>query len=179
MKKSIIKFLEFNGKAILFKSIDGNYWVALKPICEALSLEWTRQFKNAQKDKMLGQLLAKQPMVGADNRVRNMVALQEKYIYGWLFSISSESQALQEYRMECYELLYNHFHGTITRRAELLHTKAEQIAREQELIEKLQGTPEFLELAKIDKSKKVTNRLLQNLDREMVNSQLNLFATPS
>lgn len=38
-------FLEFNGKNILFKSENGVYWVAVKPICEALNVVYTGQLK--------------------------------------------------------------------------------------------------------------------------------------
>ena len=85
------KFLQFNGKTIFFQAYDGQFWIAIKPICEALNLEYTRQFKNLKEDEILNQLLAEQPMVGADNRIRKMVSLPEKYIYGWLFSINSSS----------------------------------------------------------------------------------------
>lgn len=61
------KFLQFNGRNIYFQSVDGEFYIAIKPICEALELEYTRQFKNLKEDKILGQLLAEQPMVGADN----------------------------------------------------------------------------------------------------------------
>jgi hypothetical protein len=60
MKQSIKKFLEFNGKDILFFYIDGQYWVSLKPICEALNVQWVRQFKNLKEHKILGQLLSNQ-----------------------------------------------------------------------------------------------------------------------
>ncbi len=40
------KFLEFNGKNIIFLNVDGTYWIALKPICEALGVDYVRCFKN-------------------------------------------------------------------------------------------------------------------------------------
>jgi hypothetical protein len=107
MEKSVRKFLEFNGKTIYFLSKDGDYWVAIKPICEALKLEYTRQFKNIKEDDILGQLLAEQPMVGADGRTRKMTSLPEFYIYGWLFSIQSASKDLRKYKWECYRVLYS------------------------------------------------------------------------
>jgi prophage antirepressor-like protein len=113
MKKLINKFLEFNGKAISFLSVDGQWWVAIKPICDVLDVEYTRQFKNLKADKILDQLLAEQPMVGADGRLRKMICLPEKFIYGWLFSINSESEGLLEFKRECYEVLFDHFHGGI------------------------------------------------------------------
>ncbi|MEM8568318.1 MAG: hypothetical protein AAGF85_17790 [Bacteroidota bacterium] len=36
------KFLEFNGKTIVFLAIDGEYWIALRHICEALNVSARR-----------------------------------------------------------------------------------------------------------------------------------------
>ena len=47
------KFLEFNGKNIIFININGSYWIALKPICEALEVDYIRCFKNAKNDPIL------------------------------------------------------------------------------------------------------------------------------
>ena len=73
MKKDIKKFLEFNGKTIYFAAADGQYWIAIKPICEALNVDYIRQFKNLQIDKILGELLSEQTMVAADGKLRKMV----------------------------------------------------------------------------------------------------------
>jgi prophage antirepressor-like protein len=62
MKQSIERFLQFNGKTLLFLAKDGTNWIALKPICEALGIEYTRTFKNVSADPIIGPALAKQPM---------------------------------------------------------------------------------------------------------------------
>jgi hypothetical protein len=111
MNKHVTKFLEFNGKTLVFLAVDGTYWIALKPICEALNVEYTRIFKNVKEDPIFGQLLAEQPMVGADGKNRKMVSLPEKWIYGWLISIQSQSPELIEYKKLCYEILADFFHG--------------------------------------------------------------------
>lgn len=48
------KFLEFNGKKIIFLSVDGTYWIALKPILEALNMDADRSIKNLKNDPILG-----------------------------------------------------------------------------------------------------------------------------
>ena len=76
MKQSNEKFLEFNGKTLLFLSIDGTYWVAIKPVCEAINVEYTRIFKNIQADPALAPRLAKQPiMVPGDSQPRKYVCI--------------------------------------------------------------------------------------------------------
>jgi hypothetical protein len=143
MNKQNRKFLQFNGKNIFFLSIDGQYWVALKPICDVLNVNWDRQFKNLKSDKILRDVYANQPMRDTKNRIQNMVALPEKYVYGWLFSIQSGSDALQNYKKECYELLFNHFHGSITGRIKLLETKSELLTEMKLCKNALYNNPDY------------------------------------
>ena len=80
--------MEFNGKSIHFLAVDGEYWIALKPICEALGILWRHQHtKLINGDNIFGELYRDHGMVAADERVRNMTCLPERYIYGWIFSI--------------------------------------------------------------------------------------------
>lgn len=53
MEARIKKFLEFNGKVLSFITIDGIVWIAIKPICQALGIQYERQFKNLNSDKIL------------------------------------------------------------------------------------------------------------------------------
>jgi hypothetical protein len=57
MNKKVSKFLEFNGKTLVFLSKDSQYWIALKPICDALNIDYVQQFKNAQNSPIYGELL--------------------------------------------------------------------------------------------------------------------------
>ena len=43
MNKQVVKFLEFKGKNIVYLSVDGTYWIAIKPVCEAISINYNRQ----------------------------------------------------------------------------------------------------------------------------------------
>jgi hypothetical protein len=149
MKDNIRKFLQFNGRNIVFLSIDGQYWVALKPICEALGVNYDRQYKNLKSHKIFGQLYAIKHMVGADNRVREMVALPEMWVYGWLFSIQSDNQLLQLYQKNCCELLYNHFHGAITQRVKLLEEKSLLLTDMRDMKNRLANNPDFIKIEQI------------------------------
>ena len=79
MRQSIERFLEFNGKTLLFLAKDGTFWIAIKPVCEALGIEYTRTFKNITSDPILGPALAKQPMQVPGEQTRNMVCLPENW----------------------------------------------------------------------------------------------------
>jgi len=176
MKKEIKKFLEFNGKSIHFLAVDGQYWIAIKPICEALNVDYIRQFKNLQDDKILGLLLSEQTMVAADGKLRKMTSLPEFYIYGWIFQIQSDSEELAAYKWECYRILYEFFHGSITGRKELLSQKA----RLQLEIDKCFNTLQPEVALQLDKAKSQLtsiNNKLRILDQEVMEEEKTLFDT--
>lgn len=176
MKAEIKKFLEFNGKIIFFLAVDGQYWIALKPICDALNVDYIRQYKNLTDDKILSQLLSEQTMVAADGKLRKMVCLPEFFIYGYIFSIQSSSEELQLYKLECYRVLYEHFHGSILGRKELLSQKA----RLQMEVDKCFNTldPEVaLQLQRSTTAINSINARLRKLDTEVIEEERNLFDT--
>lgn len=173
--KYIERFLEFNGKKISVISSDGTWYIAIRPICESLNVDYHSQYKSIQRDEILSQLLSKQTTVGADNKMREMVCLPEKFIYGWLFSIQSDSPELREYKLQCYEVLFDHFHGTMTARMTILteqDTIATQIA---ELQTALLQTDEYKKIVELKKRKSETTKELNQLDRDLKSGQLSIL----
>lgn len=167
------KFLDFNGKKIVFLNADGTYWIALKPICEALNLEYTRSFKNAKNDPILGPVLAVQPMQVSKNgksQLRNVTCIPEEFIYGWIFSLRSDSDELNEYKLTCYRLLYNHFHGTITNRRDVIQ---ERQLLDQEIkslkLELKENHEQYKKLRDLEQKKKKLSEQLNIMDKELVN----------
>jgi hypothetical protein len=177
MNKQIVKFLEFKGKTIVYLSVDGTYWIAIKPICEALNIDYIRQFKNLQKDPLLISALAKQPMqIPGDDQFREYICLPEELIYGWIFSIRSESKELQEYKIECYHVLYKHFHGTITRRRELIREKADTTLKRRTLEHTLSQNPVYIELAKLRAHEISIGKRIKEAERNEIQIELDLFS---
>ena len=176
MKNEIRKFLEFNGKVIYFLSKDATYWIAIKPICEALNVDYIRQFKNLKEHHFLSQLLSEQTMVATDGKLRKMVCLPEKFVYGWLFSINSESEELKLYQFKCYEVLYDYFHGTLVKRHEILSERELSQAKKVELADKLrQSSPEFEQYEALSKKVSSCNKSLKAMDTSLLQGQMQLF----
>jgi len=172
--KNLEKFLEFNGKRISVLLADGTWWVALKPICEALGVKYESQFERMQNHKILGQLFRKRGMVAADNRMREMVCLPEKFIYGWLFSINSDNAQLIEFQRECYEVLYDHFHGALAMRVNNLNEKSAIDLQIEELEQKMLASEEFLKIQELKKRKTVITAQLRQQDKDLLAGQLSL-----
>ncbi len=175
MKKSIRKFLEFNGKAIGFLSIDGQYWVAIKPICEALGVDWSRQYKNLKSHRFFNRVRAVQPLHDRSDRVQNMVALPERYVYGWIFQINSASEELANYQQECCDILFNHFHGIMSSRRELINENHEMRKQIEIAEEALMENPEYKTYLDLKNGVAINKRTLTNLDKKLVTGQTDIF----
>jgi len=175
MKNEIKKFLEFNGKSILFKKIDGHFYVAIKPVCEALEIDYVRQFKNLKNNEFLGQLLSDQTMVGEDLRERKMICLPEFYFYGWLFEANAKSDAYKLYKWKCYEILYDYFNGIMTHRSLILEEKVSHADEVAEAKKRLEENEDYLLIkgSRAVQTKYTTE--LKALDQKLINQQPDLF----
>ncbi len=174
MNKQVSKFLEFNGKTLVFIAVDLQYWIALKPICEILGINFSRQLRTLKEDPIFGQLWSLQTIVAADEKSRQMASLPEKWIYGWIMQLESRSPELHQYKKLCYEVLNDYFHGTISSRKELLSQKAKAQLTIDEVMNSL--TPD--NVFKIEHASKAINQIntkLRALDGEMIREELNLF----
>ena len=169
------KFIEFSGKRITVLLSNGSWWVAVKPICEALNVNYERQRQNIQEDEILSQLPAEQQVVAADGKIRKMLCLPEKYIYGWLFSIRSDSPELIEYKQKCYDILYDHFHGAMTARFSKLKEQDGLEAQIEALEQKMLESEEYQKILKLRKQKTEAGKELKRMDVQLKSGQLVLF----
>ena len=123
MKTEIVKV---NGQDILCPSENGENFVAIKPICNALGIDPQKQFERIKNDRKLKDVYTVS-VYAPDPTGRNqqMFCIPLKYIFGWLFSID-ESKVNEEnrdnfirYKDECYEVLYNHFFASVKKQLEV------------------------------------------------------------
>jgi hypothetical protein len=98
-----------------------------------------------------------------------MVCLPEKFIYGWICFLNSDDKDLIEYKKTCYELLYNHFHGTITNRKELLMEKRTIDTEIHSLKENLKEQDlTFQKIQQLEVKKKQIAKQLSSMDEEII-----------
>lgn len=134
-----MNLLEFKGKIIPYKRENGSYLIAIKPICEALGVSYKWQLERLKKHKVWGTVYRTSTMCIPGDQSREMACLPEEYIYGWLFSINSDSEELIAYQRECIQ----HFYETIKRREELYHQFAKCKKEIAELDNKLKDNEDF------------------------------------
>ena len=174
MNKQVSKFLEFNGKTLVFLAVDGEYWIALKPICEVLGVDFSRQLRTLKEDPIFSVLWSLQTIVAADEKSRKMASLPEKWIYGWIMQLESKSPDLLQYKKLCYEVLNNYFHGSITGRKSLLQQKAKLQIEIDSIFNRMPAEDSLL----LSNSTKKLNRVnvqLRSLDGETIQEERNLF----
>lgn len=91
--------------------------IAIKPICQAIGIDYSNQIKKIKEDGILSSTMVLKTTVGADGKNREMCCLPVRYIFGWLFTInpanvSIDSQkAVLKYKQICYDALYDYFTG--------------------------------------------------------------------
>ena len=98
--------------------------VPIRPICEALGIDYSRQLKKIKDDLDLCSVVGESPTTASDGKTYKMVCLPVRYIFGWLFTINPNNvapeakEAVRNYRRSCYDALYDHFMGGQRRQIE-------------------------------------------------------------
>ena len=175
MKNSIRKFLEFNGRAIYFLNKEGKYWVAVRPIVEALKLDHTWQLRQLKKHPIWGDAYEKQPMRDSKNRLQEMVALPEKYIYLWIAQLPIKTEGHELFVKECVDILFDYFHGAIAGRKEALTRKAEIQVEKKELQKLLMEDQNYQKYQDLAAEEMREGKKLLAMDAAIIQKQLNLF----
>lgn len=89
--------------------------VPIKPICQALGVNYTTQLEKIKDDEILGATVPLWGTVGRDGKQREMICLPLEFVFGWLFTINpgnvneNARESVRKYRLECYRALFNHF----------------------------------------------------------------------
>ena len=91
--------------------------------------------------------------------------------------MQSESEQLQQYKLECYKALYNHFHGPTAQRLQLLTQKTETQLQIEALEKELQLTPTAQKIKELKEQEKQLFKQAKSIDKKMVAQQLSMFTT--
>lgn len=106
--------VSFHGATLATSTIDGVPYVAMRPICEAIGLDWTAQLQRIKRHPVLarGVVVITVPSASGD-QLTTMLPLNK--LNGWLFGVSANRVApeirdkLIAYQTECFEVLAKHF----------------------------------------------------------------------
>jgi hypothetical protein len=107
--------IEFHGTALYASAIDGVPYVAIKPICDALTINWPSQLQRIKRHPVMagGMVVITMPSASGDQPT---VCLPLALLNGWLFGVSvsrvcdpARRARLIEYQRECFGVLAQHF----------------------------------------------------------------------
>lgn len=106
--------IDFYGNSIVAVLKDGVPYVAMKPICENIGLQWEPQRKRIQRTPALAEG-ASMMEVPSEGGLQQTVCLPLDMLNGWLFGIDVNrvkpelKDKLIRYQKECYGVLFKHF----------------------------------------------------------------------
>lgn len=146
--------------------------VPIKPICEALGIDYKVQWQKIKDDEDLSSVMVLSTTTGGDGKSYEMCCLPVEFIYGWLFTINPKNvkpeaqEAVRKYRMLCYRALYQHFTDHVKR-------VNEQNKVEIALLEQLADYNQQKET--ITKGISETRRKLEKLREERLKNEPMLF----
>lgn len=152
--------------------------IPIKPICEALGIDYATQFSKLKEDDFLSSTIGLSPTVGADGKEREMVCIPLEFVFGWLFTINPKNvkeeaqESVRQYRIQCYRALFEHFTEPQT------FLKQKQVAIEKEVSEYQERQKDFKDAKKrMDESKARLNKTMSITieDWRANNRQLSLF----
>ncbi len=106
--------VNFNSQSLFATVIDNVSYVAMKPICENIGLDWASQFSRIKRHPIMskGIVMITTPSKGG---IQEMLMLPLKMLNGWLFGVDSTrvkpeiKDAVIKYQEECFDVLANHF----------------------------------------------------------------------
>lgn len=164
--------LSFHGSDLITLKVEDVIYTAVKPIVEAMGLDWGGQQQKLSKsgDKFNCRDIS---MVAKDGKIRQMLCMPLKKLNGWLFSINPEKvradlrEKVIQYQEECFLALWDYWTEGIARRDEV---KNKMALWEQKKAEYTQRATERGKLLQQCKSEK------QALNQEFLQiKQLDLF----
>lgn len=104
--------VDFHGHALtVITGPAGEHLVAMKPICEAIGLQWEAQLKRIKRHEVLNSTVSMMDMVAEDGKIRELVCLPLDYLNGWLFGVDASRvrpeirSTLIKYQRECFGVL--------------------------------------------------------------------------
>lgn len=115
--------ISFNNQSLITVEQNGNYYVAMKPICENIGIDWRAQRQRIVRDEVLCSTVVIITTVAEDGKNREMLCLPIQYLNGWLFGIDINRckpeirDTLIKYKKECYQALHDYwFNGKAERK---------------------------------------------------------------
>ena len=114
MSNTQLETIQFHNQSLIVLNQENKPYIAMKPVCENIGLDWEAQRQRIKRHHVLskGAFMIKVPSKGGEQQY---LCLPISMLNGWLFGIDTNRvkpeirQKLEQYQLECFDVLYNHF----------------------------------------------------------------------
>lgn len=115
--------VDFRKDTLVAVERDDGVYVALRPIAEAIGVDWSAQLKRVKSDPVLAEAVA---VIATPfgRHGQEETCLRLEFVNGWLMGIDARRvkeavrDHLLEYQRECHQVLFRHFYGKTAAGAE-------------------------------------------------------------
>lgn len=110
--------IPFHDQTLLATLSEGMPYVAMRPICDNLGVNWAGQLQRIKRHPVLQSVMCTMHTTGRDSKEYKMLMLPIRFINGWLFGIDANrvkpeiKDRLVDYQKECFDVLFKHFSST-------------------------------------------------------------------
>ena len=109
-----LETIQFHNQSLIVLNHENKPYIAMKAVCENIGLDWEAQRQRIKRHHVLskGAFMIKVPTKGG---AQQYLCLPISMLNGWLFGIDTNRvkpeirQKLEQYQLECFDVLYNHF----------------------------------------------------------------------
>lgn len=114
-----IQTVNFHEQSLITLQKDGVAYVAMKPICENIGLDWEAQRQRISRDEVLNSTACMIKAVATDGKNRELLCLPIHYLNGWLFGVDTNRVKAQikdkliTYKKECYQALFDYWNNGV------------------------------------------------------------------
>ncbi|OCG77395.1 hypothetical protein A9G42_05685 [Gilliamella sp. Nev6-6] len=120
MSNTKLETIQFHNQQLIVLNHQSKPYIAMKPVCENIGLDWHAQLNRINRHHVLSQGVA---MIATPTKggLQKYACLPISMINGWLFGIETSRvkpeirATLEQYQLECFDVLYNHFMPKVAR----------------------------------------------------------------
>ncbi|OTP82625.1 phage antirepressor N-terminal domain-containing protein [Gilliamella apicola] len=114
MNNTKLETIQFHNQSLIVLNHENKPYIAMKPVCENIGLDWAAQLKRIKRHQVLssGMVMMTTP---SKQGLQEYVCLPISMLNGWLFGIDTNRvkpeirKTLEQYQLECFDVLYHHF----------------------------------------------------------------------
>lgn len=135
-----VQNISFHGQTVPVFSQNNQHYVAMKPICENIGLDWSAQYRKIQRNTVLNAGIAIMATPEKNNGgSQKAICLKLDLLNGWLFTVEVNKvkpeirERLIQYQAECFAVLNAHFNKPINPPRIALPSVTDQMPNRKEL----------------------------------------------